>query len=100
MFHTVWSLPELPATRNKVDEQVSNYENLMPVFISRSHDAPIHGSQMCCIISQGLSCSCPGLCCLRSCPGVFTDPTQTQLASLFYDQSLSNVYACLSQSTP
>ncbi len=30
--------------------------------------------QMCCIISQGLLCSCPDLDCLCSCPGVFTDP--------------------------
>lgn len=30
-------------------------------------------------------------------PGLFTDPTQTQLASLLEDQSLSNLYACLSQ---
>ncbi|KAI3355929.1 hypothetical protein L3Q82_004476 [Scortum barcoo] len=51
-------------------------------------------------VASGLFCSHTGLCCLRSCPGMFTDPTKTQLASLLRNQSLTNLHACLSQSLP
>lgn len=78
------------------------YQGVEPVFISCCYDTLIPPAPLppdvLYHLADWLVYNQPGLYCLCSCPSVFTDPTQFQLASLLCDQSLSNLHACRSQS--